>query len=239
MKTLCFIGLMFLTTIPSRLIAQNNSSVGIGTSSPNNSAALDVQHNRKGVLVPRMTKENRDNIVAPANGLMIYQTDSSAGFYVNKGNMTAPKWKPVNGSAQAFTAYLSASQTFTGAATIVQYTTTTPPAGETLLNDGEIFADSALARFTATEEGLYYLEAGISWNTDLLSNTQFYFSTFPNNAILPAQHIIYLDPDGTGSYNKVYGIFWFKKGDKYRVRCSISLTATPGRTNYFRVQKID
>lgn len=34
----------------------------------------------KGFLVPRLTKAQRDLIVSPANGLLIYQTDNSAGF---------------------------------------------------------------------------------------------------------------------------------------------------------------
>src|SRR5688572_33486977 len=77
-------------------------SVGIGTITPNASAALDIQNTAKGVLVPRMTMVQRNAIVSPANGLMIYQTDNNPGFYFNKGTAATPNWQPVNGPQQAF-----------------------------------------------------------------------------------------------------------------------------------------
>ena len=51
MKSLLSILLLMILTI--RLsVAQ---SVGVGTTTPNNSAMLDVQSNTKGMLIPRMT----------------------------------------------------------------------------------------------------------------------------------------------------------------------------------------
>ncbi|UBM57648.1 hypothetical protein LAG90_12565 [Marinilongibacter aquaticus] len=63
--------------------AQQN--VGIGTKAPDNSAVLDIQSQDKGLLIPRMSMEQRDAIQAPASGLMIYQTDKEAGFYYFNG----------------------------------------------------------------------------------------------------------------------------------------------------------
>ena len=54
-------------------MAQNN--VGIGTTTPNASAALDVQSTTQGMLVPRMTAAQRGLIGTPATGLLVYQTD--------------------------------------------------------------------------------------------------------------------------------------------------------------------
>ena len=54
-------------------IAQN---VGIGTATPNASAQLDISSTSKGMLVPRMTMAQRNAVVTPANGLLIYQTDN-------------------------------------------------------------------------------------------------------------------------------------------------------------------
>ena len=56
-------------------------SIGIGTSTPDTSSILDVSAVKKGVLLPRMTKAQRDSIKAPATGLIIYQTDLTPGFY--------------------------------------------------------------------------------------------------------------------------------------------------------------
>ena len=50
-------------------------SVGIGTSTPDSSAVLDVSSTTKGLLIPRMTTAQRDAIVDPVDGLMILNLD--------------------------------------------------------------------------------------------------------------------------------------------------------------------
>ena len=54
-----------------------NAQVGIGVPAENihPSAELEVKSTTKGFLPPRMTKAQRDAIVTPAAGLLIYQTD--------------------------------------------------------------------------------------------------------------------------------------------------------------------
>lgn len=51
-----------------------NAQVGIGTTSPDASAVLDVESTSKGFLPPRMTTAQRDAIASPANGLTVYNT---------------------------------------------------------------------------------------------------------------------------------------------------------------------
>jgi len=46
--------------------------VGIGTMSPDKSAALDVRSTELGVLIPCMSETDRDHISSPANGLLIF-----------------------------------------------------------------------------------------------------------------------------------------------------------------------
>jgi len=58
-----------------------NSSGGM----PDASAMLDIQSTDKGLLIPRMTAAERDNIVSPAEGLMVYVTDLH-GFWYYDGN---------------------------------------------------------------------------------------------------------------------------------------------------------
>ena len=72
-------------------------AAGIGTLTPNASSLLDVTSTTQGVLVPRMTKTQRDAIVAPVTGLLIYQTNSSPGFY----NYTGSEWTAVTPKAGA------------------------------------------------------------------------------------------------------------------------------------------
>jgi hypothetical protein len=57
--------------MPFYVIAQ----VGVGTTSPNASAILDVSSTSKGFLPPRLTFMQRQTISAPAQGLVIYCTD--------------------------------------------------------------------------------------------------------------------------------------------------------------------
>lgn len=48
---------------------------GINTSTPNSSAMLDITSTTRGLLPARMTESDRNNIITPANGLLIYCTD--------------------------------------------------------------------------------------------------------------------------------------------------------------------
>lgn len=75
---------------------QLNAQTGIGTSSPDASAKLEVSSTYKGLLIPRMTSAQRSAIPSPANGLLVYQTDGVPGFYVNSGTSASPTWTRVN-----------------------------------------------------------------------------------------------------------------------------------------------
>lgn len=62
---------ILLILIPSFIYAQ----IGIGTSLPNQSSALDVSSKDKGVLLPRLTLTQTEAIVDPATGLIVFCTD--------------------------------------------------------------------------------------------------------------------------------------------------------------------
>ncbi|PPK95592.1 fibrinogen beta/gamma subunit family protein [Nonlabens xylanidelens] len=61
------------------------SQVGIGTAAPDASSALHIESTDQGVLLPRMTEVQRDNILSPAEGLFIYNLDSNC-FQYYKGS---------------------------------------------------------------------------------------------------------------------------------------------------------
>jgi hypothetical protein len=73
----------------------NGTSVAVGTTSPNNSAALQVNSTSKGVLLPSMTLSQRDAIATPATGLLVFQTDSTPGFYYYNGTA----WVAIGGTS--------------------------------------------------------------------------------------------------------------------------------------------
>ena len=62
------------------------ASMGIGVSSVNASAKLEIESTTKGFLPPRMTKTQRDAISSPATGLVIYQTDNTPGLRCYNGS---------------------------------------------------------------------------------------------------------------------------------------------------------
>ncbi len=73
--------LIVVFVIPFQLLSQT----GIGTTTPHTSAKLDITSTDKGFLPPRMTSSQRTSIQNPATGLMVYQTDGTAGLYYYNG----------------------------------------------------------------------------------------------------------------------------------------------------------
>src|SRR5262245_39221985 len=71
-----------------------SQGIGIGTTSPDASAVLDVTHNSKGILIPRMSSTAMNSIVAPAKGLMIYDSLTNR-IMINTGTPAAPNWQEV------------------------------------------------------------------------------------------------------------------------------------------------
>ena len=70
------------------LSAQNN--VGIGTTTPNPNAILEMQSTTQGVLVPRMTTAQRLAIASPTEGLMVYDITVDCFFFYET---TSATWK--------------------------------------------------------------------------------------------------------------------------------------------------
>lgn len=99
-----------LLCLPAAAFAQ----VGMGTTTPDASAQLDVSSTTKGVLFPRLTTTQRDAMTSPATGLVIFNiTDST--IQVNTGTTTAPVWGVANG----------------GGLSNIALTSSTTPAGKT------------------------------------------------------------------------------------------------------------
>jgi len=65
--------------------------VGIGTNDPDDSAILDIQSASQGILIPRMSTEQRNAIPNPTSGLLdllVYDNTVNT-FYFFNGN----EWK--------------------------------------------------------------------------------------------------------------------------------------------------
>ena len=83
MKNICT--LLAAVLITTTTYAQ----IGINNETPDASAVLDITSTTGGLLIPRMTAAQRDAISPAAAGLMIYQTDGTAGFYYYNGSSWA------------------------------------------------------------------------------------------------------------------------------------------------------
>lgn len=73
---LIFAGLLLIS---NHLLAQ----LGVGTTSPNSAAQLELSSSSKGMLFPRMTNTQMLNISSPATGLQIYNTTANSLYYYN------------------------------------------------------------------------------------------------------------------------------------------------------------
>ena len=73
------------------------AQVGLNTtgSLPDSSALLDIQSVSKGLLIPRVTTLQRNDIVKPAKGLLVYNLDCD-NINFNSGTPAAPNWVAVN-----------------------------------------------------------------------------------------------------------------------------------------------
>ena len=75
--------LLLLIFIPQVVLAQEG--MGIGTTSPHSSAALDISSNNKGFLVPRLSQSARLAIASPTNGLLVYDSTSHRLYQFQEG----------------------------------------------------------------------------------------------------------------------------------------------------------
>ena len=68
-----------------RFAQAQTGAVGIGTTTPDASAALEVRSTTQGLLPPRLTSAQGAAIANPAVGLQMYQTDGTSSLYTYTG----------------------------------------------------------------------------------------------------------------------------------------------------------
>ncbi|NVO20026.1 MAG: fibrobacter succinogenes major paralogous domain-containing protein [Bacteroidetes bacterium] len=96
---------IFIFLVVAGLNVSAQVAINTDGSNPDNSAMLDVKSTAKGFLAPRMTALQRNAIVSPANGLMIFCTDD-ATFYTNAGSPSSPQWQSFNSPWSTFNSNL-------------------------------------------------------------------------------------------------------------------------------------
>ena len=96
------IALLILFGSFAATLSAQSVSVNSDGSAANASAMLEIKSTVKGLLIPRMTHLQEANIVSPATGLMVYQTDGTVGMYINNGTPATPNWQLITASSNAW-----------------------------------------------------------------------------------------------------------------------------------------
>lgn len=233
-----------------------SQGVGIGETgfTPDPSSMLEVQSASKGVLIPRMTETQRNNIASPATGLLVYQTNGSPGYYFYNGSSwllvsTASLPSGVSGQTLRYdgTAWVANSQLFNDG-TNVGIGTTTPAyklelSGADASFNGVKVGKGAGNRLTNTTVGMNAMNANttgdfntaIGYNVMLNNTTGLYNTGLGYFALLNltkgtgniAIGHRALNYDTTGSYNTAVGY-----GPLYNNRSGIHNTALGYRPLY-------
>ncbi|MEY3412763.1 MAG: hypothetical protein RIQ70_1452, partial [Bacteroidota bacterium] len=141
-----------------------NAQVGIGTTTPNASAVLDLTSTTQGLLPPRMTQAQRNAIVSPAAALIIWCTNCGASGELQTYNgstwtnliggtasATVPD-APISpvataGNAQARVAFSVPASN--GGSAITGYTVTSSPGGFTATGASSPLVVTGLTNGTA------------------------------------------------------------------------------------------
>jgi len=77
----------FFALIAFVFFSSIHAQVGINTTTPEASAALDITSTSSGLLIPKMTQAQKIAIASPATGLLVYQTNATSGFYYYDGSV--------------------------------------------------------------------------------------------------------------------------------------------------------
>ena len=178
--------------------AQTN--VGVNNPTPDASAALDVKSTTQGMLVPRMTLAQRNAIASPAEGLMVYQTDGTKGFYFYTGSA----WTAVGGSGgrlELVATKIAATQPLSlanasnlGDLVVYDNVVTTPTIGS---------YSTATNAYTAGAAGLYMVQVAshILQNPTATNTTSAWYYVEVNGASLSTSNVYsqYVTNGGGGS----------------------------------------
>jgi len=160
--------ILTILAVVSTFIMNAQVAINDDGSDADGSAKLDISSTEGGILIPRMTQAQRNAISNPANGLLIYQTTSSSGFYYYNGS----SWLPLSseGDDWGLTGNAAASSDFIGTTNSIDFITRTNDtermrvlsSGEVVVNNTSPFLGDVFSSYAA---GNNYAINGYSVNS--------------------------------------------------------------------------
>ncbi|MCC3157507.1 hypothetical protein LJ737_09670 [Hymenobacter sp. 15J16-1T3B] len=137
-------------------LAAHAQSVGIGTTAPASSAALEVSSTSKGLLLPRLSTAQMNALAAPVPGLLIYNTTLNKFYGYGLGTSPSSFGQPVQNIGLAS---ITPGQSFTA------------PASGGLSEIGVYFSNGSSSTLVETVTWSVYAGAGTA-SVPLLTQTQ-------------------------------------------------------------------
>jgi hypothetical protein len=168
---------LLLSALSLCVVLAANAQVGIGTTTPNTNAALDVQSTSKGLLIPRLTDAQRTAIASPAEGLMVYQTTAPSGFY----QYTSGQWLRMATTADVSAATGFAANTSGSVIAVLLGGTSVPLPDAQNLAAG-ITVNGANTVFTVANAGRYRLWYKVNLTASLLVSSRLMINGVANTA---------------------------------------------------------
>jgi len=145
-------------------------AINSGGSAAHQSAMLDVSSTNHGILIPRMTEIQKNAILSPAIGLMIYQTDATNGFWYYDGIT----WVQSIGAAGATGPTGSSSSLPTGTS------------GQTLRHDGNNWTANDFIYNSGTAVGIGTSIPSTPLEVNGMTKSQKYTATTSGDRLDPA-----------------------------------------------------
>lgn len=152
---------VFLILFPGIGNAQN----GLGTPNPDLSSILDLVSSSKGLLPPRMTTQQRDLIVNPATGLILFNTTTNVLEH-NSGTAVLVKWDSIVETTKINLGFESIHEVGTVTTDALQEVLVpkmivTPPAGSYLVTFESQYNTSKVEVSTTVKSGGISTDQGV------------------------------------------------------------------------------
>ncbi|MBO9562276.1 MAG: hypothetical protein J7621_05850 [Niastella sp.] len=158
------------------------AQVGIGTTTPAASSALDVTSTTRGVLIPRMSSAQRTAITSPAEGLMVYQLNAPVGLWM----FISGAWVRLTTVTDGFGPSTAAASNTSGAIIAVVLGGTDIPLPDAHNLGTNITINGSNTVFTVGTAGRYRITYGLNTTAAVLASSRVLVNGAPVTALTVA-----------------------------------------------------